>query len=34
VYYFECKDAPDKVWLYPGFGPELANQPYFAVRRV
>jgi len=34
VYYFELKEAPDKAWLYPGFGPDLTNQPYFVVRRA
>ena len=31
-YYFECKDGPEKAWLYPGFAADLANQPYFVVR--
>lgn len=33
-YYFELKTAPDKAWLYPGFAPNLANQPYFLMRRA
>jgi len=33
VYYFELKEAPDKAWLYPGFGANLTDQPYFVVRR-
>ena len=33
VYYFELKEAADKAWLHPGFGPDLANQPYFVVRQ-
>jgi len=33
-YYFEVTEAPDKVWLYPGFSPELTNQPYFVVRQT
>ena len=33
VYYFELKEAPDKAWLYPGFGATLSDQPYFVVRR-
>ena len=33
-YYFELRQAPDKAWLYPGFAPDLANQPYFVVRRA
>ncbi len=32
-YYFELRTAPDRAWLYPGFAPDLANQPYFVVRR-
>jgi len=32
-YYFELKESPDKALLYPGFGPDLMNQPYFVVRR-
>ena len=31
-YYFELKQGPEKVWLYPGFTADLANQPYFVVR--
>jgi hypothetical protein len=31
-YYFELRDEPDNAWLYPGFGPELSNQPYFVMR--
>jgi hypothetical protein len=33
-YYFELRQAPDRAWLYPGFAPDLANQPYFVVRRA
>ena len=33
-YYFELRASPDKAWLYPGFAPDLANQPYFVVRSV
>ena len=33
-YYFELRTAPDKAWLYPGFAPDLANQPYFVARRA
>jgi len=33
-YYFELREAADKAWLYPGFGPELTNQPYFVLRKV
>jgi hypothetical protein len=32
-YYFELKEAPDSALLYPGFGSELSEQPYFVVRR-
>jgi hypothetical protein len=31
-YYFELKSAPDRAWLYPGFPPNLAGQPYYVVR--
>jgi hypothetical protein len=30
-YYFELKQGPEKVWLYPGLNPDLTNQPYFVV---
>lgn len=33
-YYFELKEGPETVWLYPGFAADLANQPYFVVRRA
>jgi hypothetical protein len=33
-YYFELKEAPDKVWLYPGFDADLTNQPYFVLQRI
>jgi hypothetical protein len=33
-YYFELKEGPDKAWLYPGFDPELTNQPYFILPRI
>jgi hypothetical protein len=32
-YYFEVKESPEKVWLYPGFAADLSNQPYFVVQR-
>ena len=32
-YYFEMKEGSDKAWLYPGFNPDLTNQPYFIIRR-
>ena len=28
-----CARRAEKAWLYPGFGPELANQPYFVLRK-
>jgi hypothetical protein len=31
-YYFEVRQGPELVWLYPGFDRTLANQPYFIVR--
>jgi hypothetical protein len=31
-YYFELREGSAKAWLYPGFTPDLANQPYFVVR--
>jgi hypothetical protein len=31
-YYFEVKEGPARAWIYPGFGPDLTNQPYFVVR--
>ena len=30
-YYFELRQGPEAAWLYPGFGADLANQPYFVV---
>lgn len=30
-YYFEIQHAPGSASLYPGFAPDLANQPYFVV---
>jgi len=32
-YYFEIRESAGKASLYPGFAPDLANQPYFVVRR-
>jgi hypothetical protein len=32
-YYFELRQGPDKGWLYPGFTPDLTNEPYFVVRQ-
>jgi len=31
-YYFEIRQGPEQVWLYPGFDANHANQPYFLVR--
>jgi hypothetical protein len=31
-YYFEVRQGPEQVWLYPGFDANRANQPYFLVR--
>jgi hypothetical protein len=33
-YYFEFHEGTAKACLYPGFAPDLANQPYFVVRAV
>ncbi len=30
-YYFELRESPEKVWLYPGFAENRLNQPYFVV---
>jgi hypothetical protein len=30
-YYFELRNKPDNAWMYPGFQPDLANQPYFVI---
>ncbi len=32
-YYFEFKQGRAKAWLYPGFAPDLLNQPYFVLER-
>jgi hypothetical protein len=32
-YYFELRTSSVNAWLYPGFTAELANQPYFVLRR-
>jgi hypothetical protein len=31
-YYFEITDAAGRVWLYPGLGATLTDQPYFVQR--
>src|SRR5215472_14802684 len=33
-YYFELRRGPASAWIYPGFTPDLMNQPYFVVRPV
>ena len=33
-YYFEVRESAEKAWLYPGFAADLANQPYYVVRRT
>jgi hypothetical protein len=33
-YFFEVHEGPQQAWLLPGFDPNLANQPYFVVRRA
>lgn len=33
-YYFELRSSPRSVSLYPGFAPDLTNQPYFLVRQT
>lgn len=32
MYFFELHDVSGNAWIYPGFEPELANQPYFHVQ--
>ncbi len=33
AYFFELHRGRNRAWLYPGFAADLANQPYFIVRR-
>jgi hypothetical protein len=33
-YYFELRSGRRTAWLYPGFAPDLMNQPYFVLRRL
>ncbi|HWB85496.1 MAG TPA: hypothetical protein VG675_15235 [Bryobacteraceae bacterium] len=33
-YYFELRRDEDSAWMFPGFAPDLSNQPYFAVRQA
>ena len=34
LYFFELRDDDGHAWFYPGLEPDLANQPYFVVRRA
>ena len=34
LYYFELHGPQGAAWLHPGLNPDLANQPYFVVRRT
>ena len=34
MYFFELQDNAGHAWLYPGFDEDLANQPYYALRRA
>lgn len=34
MYFFELQDDAGHAWLYPGFAQDLANQPYYTVRRA
>lgn len=33
MYFFELLDDSGHAWFYPGFEPDLANQPYYHVQR-
>ncbi len=33
-YYFEVRQSPGKVWLYPGLGADLGQCPYYVVRKA
>jgi hypothetical protein len=33
-YYFALRNGAGRAWLYPGFAPDLGNQPYFLLRRI
>lgn len=33
-YYFELRERPDNVWLYPGLSEKLTQQPYFVIRKI
>src|SRR5262249_9946264 len=34
MYFFELHSPDGEAWLYPGFGANLMNQPYFVVRQA
>ena len=34
LYYFVLRDYKGDAWIYPGLNNDLANQPYFIVRRA
>lgn len=33
-YFFELHAGQGRAWLYPGFGPDLSDQPYFCVQQA
>jgi hypothetical protein len=33
-YSFELRDGPGRATLFPGFAPDLCNQPYFVIRQA
>ena len=33
-YYFELRERPDNVWLYPDLSEKLTQQPYFVIRKI
>jgi len=33
-YYFELREGPEKVCLFPGFNATLTSQPYFVIRKI
>jgi hypothetical protein len=33
-YSFELRDGPGRAWLFPGFAPDLCNQPYYVLRQA
>jgi hypothetical protein len=30
-YFFELRNSAGQAWLFPGFEPNLCNQPYFVL---